>query len=111
MRVRAAAVAAAAAAAAALTVAAVVAAPPPTPPRLPPPLASQPPRACGRACVRVGGRSTQHNKHHITARLFGRWEAASLSPGQGFLGMVETFRPGLTISGRDEKCSTILIML
>ena len=47
-------------------------------------------------------------------RLFGRWDAAALSPGeegQGFLGMVQTFRPGLTSSGRDEKFCTILIML
>ena len=38
----------------------------------------------------------------------------ALSPGEEgeeFLWMVETFRPGLSLSGRDEKFSTILSML
>ena len=40
--------------------------------------------------------------------------AVALPPGeegQGFFRMVETFRPGLTNSGRDEKFPTILIKL
>ena len=73
------------------------------------------------ARARLG--STHSHVHHAGYRLgyladLGRsagrlcWKALPLGEErEGFLGMVETFRRGLSFSGRDEKFSTILTML